>query len=146
MEKSFENGELASEEGWTRVSRLQRRPSRFFTVFIANIPESMSVDSLKGIFQRYSKVLNASILDKRTKRYNSRFGFIRYDKLDSAEEATRKFNGAWYGENRLIVKPAQFDKPFPFSRMPPTPTQDPNLLTPPTINRDMESAIQPWLM
>ncbi|KAI8027006.1 hypothetical protein LOK49_LG02G01221 [Camellia lanceoleosa] len=90
----------------------------------------MSVESLKGIFQRYGKVLNASIPDKRTKRYNSRFGFICYDKLDSTEEATRKFNRTWYGENRLIVKPTRFDKPFPFSSMPLTPTsrsQPPNV-------------------
>ncbi|KAI7998808.1 hypothetical protein LOK49_LG10G01782 [Camellia lanceoleosa] len=50
-------------------------------------------------------------LVKRTKRFNSRFGFIRYERPASAEEAVRKFNRAWYGNYHLIVTPARFERP-----------------------------------
>ncbi|KAI7979334.1 hypothetical protein LOK49_Contig386G00001 [Camellia lanceoleosa] len=72
----------------------------------------MEIDSFKGVFQRFGKVTQASIPNRRTKKFNSRFGFICYDNQFSAEEAHQKFNGAWYGDHRLIVKPARFERPL----------------------------------
>ncbi|KAI8018423.1 hypothetical protein LOK49_LG04G03770 [Camellia lanceoleosa] len=62
--------------------------------------------------QRFGKVIQVSIPNRRTKKFNSRFGFICYDNHFSAEEASRKFNGAWYGDHRLIVKPARYERPL----------------------------------
>ncbi|KAI7987702.1 Polyadenylate-binding protein 1 [Camellia lanceoleosa] len=109
MEVGSKNG--ANDHEWTIVSRQQRKPRIPSTVFIANIPEHLQVDSLKGIFQRFGRVIQASIPNRRTKLFNSRFGFIQYERSDSAVEAARKFNGAWYDEYNLIVKPARFERP-----------------------------------
>ncbi|KAI8028793.1 hypothetical protein LOK49_LG01G02375 [Camellia lanceoleosa] len=35
------------------------------------------------------------------------FGFIRYERSDLAKEAARKFDKPWYGDFKLIVKPAR---------------------------------------
>ncbi|KAI7993107.1 hypothetical protein LOK49_LG12G02393 [Camellia lanceoleosa] len=72
----------------------------------------MQVDSFKGVFQRFGKVIQASIPNRRTTKFNSRFGFICYDNQFSVEEASQKFNGAWYGDHKLIVKPARFERPL----------------------------------
>ncbi|XP_028121767.1 poly(U)-binding-splicing factor PUF60-B-like [Camellia sinensis] len=109
MEVGSKNGAIDHE--WTIVSRQQRKPRTPFTVFIANIPEHLQVDSLKGHFQRFGRVIQASIPNRRTKCFNSRFGFIQHERPDSVVEAARKFNGAWYGEYNLIVKPVTFERP-----------------------------------
>ncbi|XP_028124045.1 uncharacterized protein LOC114321098 [Camellia sinensis] len=109
MDAGHNNGD--TDHDWTTVSRKHRQPRTSPTIFIANIPEQMQVYSLKGIFQRFGSVVHASIPNRRTKRFNSRFGFIRYERPASAEEAIRKLNRAWYGDYHLIVKPARFERP-----------------------------------
>ncbi|KAI8018829.1 hypothetical protein LOK49_LG04G02057 [Camellia lanceoleosa] len=101
-----------NDQQWTKVERSQKSLRKYFTIFIANIPDAVSVKSLKGIFQRFGKVIHALIPDRRTKHFNSIFGFIRYERQELAKEEVRKITSAWYDEFKLFVKPTRFDKPF----------------------------------
>ncbi|KAL7215151.1 hypothetical protein ACSBR1_027338 [Camellia fascicularis] len=81
------------------------------TIFIDNIPDSMSPKRLFNLFQKFGLVKDVFIPGKRRRASRSRFGFVRYDCEVAAGIATQKADGLWCDNKELRVKRAQFQKP-----------------------------------
>ncbi|KAH7843379.1 hypothetical protein Vadar_015904 [Vaccinium darrowii] len=68
------------------------------TIYVDNLSEDMDVAWLGQIFSKYGCVLDAFIPKKRSRGFNSKFGFVRFGSLREAEEAISSLNGMSYAE------------------------------------------------
>ncbi|KAL7227601.1 hypothetical protein ACSBR1_022464 [Camellia fascicularis] len=80
------------------------------TLFVDDIPASMSSKNLFIMFSNFGVVMDAFIPMKRRKSTGSRFGFVRFDCPTAADVVIQKANGLWYDDSRLKVKKAEFAK------------------------------------
>lgn len=82
--------------------------SKVVTVYVDNLPEDMDAEWLGQIFSKYGRVLDAFIPKKRSKYFQSKFGFIRFNVLREAEEAIADLNGIIIRDKKMLVKLASF--------------------------------------
>ncbi|CAL5340797.1 unnamed protein product [Camellia sinensis] len=80
------------------------------TIFVDNIPSSLSSKGLSDLFMKFGIVRDVFIPNKVRKSTRSRFGFVRYDCPVAAEVAIQKANGLWCDDKALRVKRAEFEK------------------------------------
>ncbi|XP_028081930.1 nuclear cap-binding protein subunit 2-like [Camellia sinensis] len=80
------------------------------TIFVDNIPSSLSSKGLNDLFMKFGIVRDVFIPNKLRKSTRSRFGFVRYDCPVTAEVAIQKANGLWCDDKALRVKKAEFEK------------------------------------
>ncbi|XP_028115038.1 serine/arginine-rich splicing factor SC35-like [Camellia sinensis] len=104
--------------GWNPVLRRRRVANQnggsvdngVVTIFVDEIPNSMTPKCLFALFNNFGVVKDAFIPSKRRKATGSRFGFVRYDYKVAAEMAVQKANGLWCDNKALKVKKAEFKK------------------------------------
>lgn len=105
--------------GWTlatrrRSGRLRRAETRspggnnVVTVYVDNLSEDMDAEWLGQIFSKYGAVVDVFIPKKRSKRYLSKFGFVRFSFKWEAEEAITSLNGIIIREKKMLVKMATY--------------------------------------
>ncbi|KAL7260205.1 hypothetical protein ACSBR1_005968 [Camellia fascicularis] len=114
---SRERKRAREQGGWRPVIRTRRgaldyggKEDEIFTIFVDNLPESMTSKDLLMLFTKFRVVKDVFIPMKRRKQTGSRFGFVRYGCRVSMAVAVQKANGIWLENKELIVKKADFDK------------------------------------
>lgn len=80
----------------------------WITLFIDNLPEDVSLNWLRNLYNKFGVVRDAFIPLKRSKVTMRRFGFIRYSCAVSTDVAITKTNGIWIEDRKLYVKKASF--------------------------------------
>ncbi|GAB2295518.1 hypothetical protein Dimus_029683 [Dionaea muscipula] len=101
--------------GWNPVLRKRYRSdlggrnseSRWITIFVDDLPETMGQNELKKLFSKFGVVMDAFIPRKRSKA-GKQFGFINCSV--AADVAIQKTNGLWIQSKQMKVKVANFDR------------------------------------
>ncbi|GMP52709.1 hypothetical protein CsSME_00018419 [Camellia sinensis var. sinensis] len=105
---------MANEGGWKPVFRRRQGMkgplARLHTIFVDEIPESMTRKGLYTMFSNFGIVKDVYILEKRRKATRTKFEFVRYDCPVAAGVAIQKANGVWCGNRILKVKRADFER------------------------------------
>ncbi|KAL7164262.1 hypothetical protein ACSBR2_040216 [Camellia fascicularis] len=104
--------------GWNPMLRRRRVANQYsrsvdngvVTIFVDDIPNSMTPKGLYTLFNKFGVVKDAFIPSKRRKVTGSRFGFVRYECKVAAEMAVLKADGLWCDNKALKVKKAEFKK------------------------------------
>ncbi|XP_057432943.1 uncharacterized protein LOC130725766 [Lotus japonicus] len=96
-----------AEEGWTRVRgrKQDRITSYFFTCF----PENFGKEAMWGIFQRYDKVWDLFISDRRDKN-GRRFGFVRFRDVQNPLDLERRLDQIVIGASKIHVNLPKYTK------------------------------------
>ncbi|KAL7264608.1 hypothetical protein ACSBR1_002547 [Camellia fascicularis] len=81
-----------------------------FTIFVDNLPWSMSPKELFSLFMKFGVVKDVFIPNKMRKLTKSRFGFARFNCPVATDVAIQKANGLWCDDKGLRVKKAEFEK------------------------------------
>jgi cold-inducible RNA-binding protein len=77
------------------------------TLFVGNLPFSMTEDSLKTLFEVAGTVVLARIVrDRETQRHKG-FGFVEFETPDAANAAITEFAGRPIGGRSLVVNEAR---------------------------------------
>ncbi|KAH7858671.1 hypothetical protein Vadar_026482 [Vaccinium darrowii] len=109
-------------KGWTLASRLRANARTFslaeayrlskgrnvVTIYVDDLLEDMYAAWLGQIFSKYGCVLDAFIPKKRSRGFNSKFGFVRFGSLREAEEAISSMNGMIIRDKEMLAKVATF--------------------------------------
>ncbi|XP_028061432.1 uncharacterized protein LOC114264892 [Camellia sinensis] len=111
-------GNQVEAGGWNPVFRKRQMGNQgnrsvekgLYTIFVDELPDSMTPRSLFTLFNNFGVVKDAFIPAKRRKATGSRFGFVRYDCNVAAEMAVLKTDGLWCDNKALKVKKAEFKK------------------------------------
>ncbi|XP_028092108.1 polyadenylate-binding protein 4-like [Camellia sinensis] len=81
-----------------------------YTIFVDNLPWSMSPKGLHSLFMKFGIIRDVFIPNKIRKATKSRFGFVRYDCKVAAAMAVQKTNGVWCDDKAIKVKVVEFGK------------------------------------
>ena len=74
-----------------------------YSLFVDGLPWEMTWGWLKEIFRREGEVFDVYV-SKKTRQFNSsKFGFVRYKKLEEARRAVRNMDGAMIKGRKLKV-------------------------------------------
>src|ERR1044072_104291 len=108
-----EKGEREGEDdgGWRRPRRASRPNDNHNLVsfFFTGIPETHREEHLWPIFQRYGKVWEVFIPNKRD-RMGKRFGFVRYHEVDDQARLGRQLDNIMIGNTKLYVNVPRFGR------------------------------------
>ncbi|KAH7847677.1 hypothetical protein Vadar_028828 [Vaccinium darrowii] len=85
-----------------------RRKKNVFTVFVDNLPKEMDKIWLHQIFRSYGQVDDIYIPVKRSARFNTKFGFIRFLNSDEALKAVNDLDGIIIRDFKLQVNLAKY--------------------------------------
>ncbi|XP_028127431.1 uncharacterized protein LOC114323935 [Camellia sinensis] len=89
------------------------RGHEIYTMFVDNIPWSMSPKDLHYLFVKFGVVRDVFIPNKTRKTSRSRFGFVRYGCSIAVSVAIQKANGLWCDDKAIKVKAAEFERRAP---------------------------------
>ncbi|KAH7833188.1 hypothetical protein Vadar_003897 [Vaccinium darrowii] len=78
------------------------------SVFLDNLTEDMDAEWLGQIFSKFGHVIDVFLPKKRSKSFNSKFGFVRYCSKIEAEEAIFALNGISIRGKKILVKLAAY--------------------------------------
>ncbi|PPD86507.1 hypothetical protein GOBAR_DD16565 [Gossypium barbadense] len=78
------------------------------TLFVYNIPMSMHWKGLWALFRYHENIIDAFILEKKSKN-GKRFGFVRFSKILDAQRAISRINGFVIMGSKIWVKMAKFN-------------------------------------
>lgn len=85
------------------------------TIFVGNLPFETSERELRNSFERFGRVSSVRLpIDRSTGRLRG-IAFVAMPRLDDADEAIKRMNGATIGGRRLVVNEAR-DRPDPVAR------------------------------
>lgn len=84
------------------------RKKDVFTVFVDNLPKEMDKIWLHQIFRSYGQVDEIYIPVKRSAKFNTKFGFIRFLNRDEALKAVHDLNGIIIRDFKLQVNLAKY--------------------------------------
>ncbi|KAL7255360.1 hypothetical protein ACSBR1_009503 [Camellia fascicularis] len=109
---------LEQQGGWIPVVRQTGRKKRrryrgcrdVFTIFVDNLPTSVSTKGLYTLFNKFGVVQDEFIPYKRRRTTNTRFGFVRFDCFVAAIVAMQKANGLWVDDKAIEVKHVDLGK------------------------------------
>ncbi|KAE8655931.1 BTB/POZ domain-containing protein TNFAIP1 isoform 2 [Hibiscus syriacus] len=92
-----------------RIATVVRVPVRqnCVTVIIFNIPESFHYQGLWLFFDKYGEVVDSFIPNKRSKG-GSRFGFVRFTRLEDARKVINCVDSSWIQGNKVRVFMARY--------------------------------------
>jgi len=77
------------------------------TLFVGNLPFSMTEESLRTLFGTTGTVLDARIVrDRETQRHKG-FGFVEFESANAAQAAITEFSGRRIDGRSLIVNEAR---------------------------------------
>ncbi|KAH7852442.1 hypothetical protein Vadar_024836 [Vaccinium darrowii] len=92
---------------YLRLDRLKRCS---ISVYVDNLPYEMDEVWLCQIFRRYGDVVDVYIPNKRSSRYNTKFGFIRFLSMEEALRAIQDLNGTLIRDFHIQVNLAKFSQ------------------------------------
>ncbi|KAH7845546.1 hypothetical protein Vadar_003376 [Vaccinium darrowii] len=109
-------------EGWNLVTRKRSSGRNFsqagsngflegrniYTVFVDNLSEDMDAEWLGQIFSKYGHIWDVFIPKKKSKGFNSKFGFVRYGSMAEAKVAISELNGIFIREKKMFAKLASY--------------------------------------
>ncbi|KAH7841839.1 hypothetical protein Vadar_015107, partial [Vaccinium darrowii] len=81
--KKRHSRKIYSLEGFNRA--VGRKP--VVSVYVDNLTEDMDAEWLGQIFSKFGLVIDAFIPKKKSKSFNSKFGFVRFNSISEAEES-----------------------------------------------------------
>ena len=81
-----------------------------FSLFIDGLPWEMNWSWLLQIFIGEGEVSDVYVSHKRRRFNNSKFGFVRFKKLEEATNAINKLNGLWIRGRRIMVAFAKYGR------------------------------------
>ncbi|GJS74020.1 RNA-directed DNA polymerase, eukaryota, reverse transcriptase zinc-binding domain protein [Tanacetum coccineum] len=77
--------------------------------FITNFPESLDAKNLWKEFQRFGRIVDAFIANKRSKT-GKRFGFVRFLGVRNGEDFSKTMSKIWVGSYHLFVSISKFER------------------------------------
>ncbi|KAH7852951.1 hypothetical protein Vadar_031382 [Vaccinium darrowii] len=110
---------MATSTDWTLVSRKRVSVEKKFryhsslrtncvSVYVDNLPFEMDEVWLRQIFRGYGDVVDVFIPNKRSLRFNTKFGFVRFKSRAMALCAVQDLHGLLIRDFRIQVKLARF--------------------------------------
>lgn len=105
-----EERESAREDGWRQVG--QRRGFRkepIATFFFTHFPENFDARSMWGVFQKWGKVVDLFIPNRRNKE-GWRFGFVKMAGVQDPANMARRIDQLYIGSMKLYVNIPRFQK------------------------------------
>jgi len=88
------------------------------SVYVNNIPVTLDIFGLKGIFNRAGRVLDSYIPKRRMRGARARYGFVRYANLSAARRSIQLLNNKSIRGCKLAVSMARLDKTISGYRKP----------------------------
>ncbi|KAH7858718.1 hypothetical protein Vadar_027137 [Vaccinium darrowii] len=88
----------------------QRSISVSFSVYVDNLPYEMDEVWLRQIFRSYGDVVDVFIPNKRSSRFNTKFGFVRFSSRAEALDAVQDLHGILIRDFRIQVNLARFSQ------------------------------------
>lgn len=76
-------------------------------LFIANLPWSVTSDSLKELFSQFGEVLEAQIITDRSSGRSKGFGFVTFSSEEDAQKAINEMNDKEIDGRKLVVNVAK---------------------------------------
>lgn len=106
--------ESKGEEGDWKVVGGRRRAQRdsIATFFFTHFPESFDERSMRGVFQRWGRVVDLFIPRRRNK-VGWRFGFVKMAGVHDPEHLARRIDQMFIGNMKLHVNVPRFGKEEP---------------------------------
>ena len=98
------------EQALEAIFKKECKMEKGYSLFIDGLPWEMTWDWLLHIFSGEGEVSNVYVSKKRRRFNDSRFGFVRYKKLEEVMRAARNMNRARVRGRKLIVSFAKYDK------------------------------------
>jgi RNA recognition motif-containing protein len=83
------------------------------TLFVGNLPYSMTEDDLRALFEASGRVVSARVVVDRETQRPKGFGFVEFDAPCAADAAIAELSGRMIDGRELIVNEA---RPRPFSQ------------------------------
>ncbi|KAE9444696.1 hypothetical protein C3L33_23406, partial [Rhododendron williamsianum] len=80
------------------------------SVYVDNLPYEMDKVWLHQLFRGYSEVVDVYIPNKRSFRFNTKFGFVRFKSRVEAERAVQNLNGILIRDYYIHVNLARFSQ------------------------------------
>ncbi|MBX3442597.1 MAG: RNA-binding protein [Planctomyces sp.] len=77
------------------------------TLFVGNLPFQASEFDLRSAFERYGRVSSVRLPTDRSTGRSRGIAFIAMPRLDDADEAIARMNGATFQGRRLVVNEAR---------------------------------------
>eukprot|EP00457_Paulinella_chromatophora_P002327 gb/GEZN01002331.1/.p1 GENE.gb/GEZN01002331.1/~~gb/GEZN01002331.1/.p1 ORF type:complete len:642 (+),score=124.64 gb/GEZN01002331.1/:268-2193(+) len=81
--------------------------SQFTNIFIKNLPEEMTDDEFKAMFEKHGEITSLKLgpqpLDRKNGKKGTRYGFVNYADAESAQKAIEAMNDTDMGERKLYV-------------------------------------------
>jgi RNA recognition motif-containing protein len=77
------------------------------TLYVGNLPYSMTEDSLKALFETAGTIVSVRLVRDRETQRPKGFAFVEYDAPNSAHTAIVEFSGRRIGGRELIVTEAR---------------------------------------
>ena len=77
------------------------------TLFVGNIPNSMTDDRLRTVFETAGTVISAHVVVDRETRRPKGFGFVEFDAPYAADAAIAEFAGRMVDGRELVVNEAR---------------------------------------
>ena len=74
-------------------AELRRLEENSFTIFVDNLPKSMTLGWLRQLFAFEGRITDAYLSRKRRKMTNAPFAFVRYLRRGGAQRAIMNLNG-----------------------------------------------------
>ncbi|KAH7865037.1 hypothetical protein Vadar_001483 [Vaccinium darrowii] len=114
MARSFSH-----DADWTRVSKNRANAEQrycnhrfdrlnYISVYVDNLPFEMDEVWLRQIFKGYGEVMDVYIPKKRSSRFNTKFGFIRFLSMEEAHRAIQDLDGFLIRDFNIHVNLAKF--------------------------------------
>lgn len=77
------------------------------TLFVGNLPYSMTEDHLRALFEASGRVASVRVVVDRETRRAKGFGFVEFDAPNAADAAIAEFSGRMIEGRELIVNEAR---------------------------------------
>uniref|UniRef100_A0A1B6FZD1 Polyadenylate-binding protein n=1 Tax=Cuerna arida TaxID=1464854 RepID=A0A1B6FZD1_9HEMI len=91
-----------------REKEIGEKAKCFTNVYVKNLPEDVNDERLRELFERYGTITSAKIMYEDEEKTKSRgFGFVAFDKTESAEKAVEEMNNKVIDGRNLYVGRAQ---------------------------------------
>lgn len=95
-----------------RRRRREKRVARWedlISVFVDNLPESISVEKLRNVFSSFGRVADSFIPTSSRRGKGKCFGFVRYWESIAASHAVDSMNRSFISGIRIVVNIVKYD-------------------------------------
>lgn len=77
------------------------------TLYVGNLPYTMTAEELKDLFSEYESVEDAKVITDRDSGRSRGFGFVDFSSDKDAEKAIKALNGHSMGDREIVVNEAR---------------------------------------